>query len=199
MSDAIQFATPSPSTTPSTKKGQLRLWPALVIVALLWMAMKLPAFIVPEEVILQFMFQMWAPMIAGLLMLLWWLFASRLTWGDKGFGIAALFLSAVAAMSLYHPSINPSGNPMFVLLFVLPIVATVWAGWLLLTPFLRWPDRRAGLALAFLCTFGYFALLRFEGTTGSFEASLPFRWVPTAEELALADMAKGSLRGQAET
>ena len=75
---------------------------------------------------------------------------------------------------------------MPVIVFALPAVVTAWVGWLLLTPFLGWPARRAGLIAVFVLGWGYFTLVRLDGIDGSMVAEVPFRWVPTREEKFLA-------------
>lgn len=73
--------------------------------------------------------------------------------------------------------------------YVLPTLTTAWVGWLLFTPFLRWPIRRLGTVVACALAVGYFTLVRFEGVNGEFAASMPFRWTPSAEERFNAEVA----------
>jgi outer membrane protein assembly factor BamB len=68
-------------------------------------------------------------------------------------------------------------------------------GWLVVSFFLSWPIRRAGLVVALLLTLGYYTLLRLEGLTGSFTPQMSWRWTPTAEDKLLAEIAS---RKQAE-
>jgi outer membrane protein assembly factor BamB len=78
-----------------------------------------------------------------------------------------------------------------VLVFVLPVVTTAWVLWLLATPFLRWPVRRAGLLAVFVLAWGYFTLVRFDGLDGAASATFTYRWVPTPEEKFLAGIGEG--------
>ena len=66
---------------------------------------------------------------------------------------------------------------------------TVWALWLLATPFLRWPVRRTGLLVALLLTWGYFTLIRLDGIDGTMTATLQWRWAPKAEDKYQAEAA----------
>jgi outer membrane protein assembly factor BamB len=80
---------------------------------------------------------------------------------------------------------------------------TAWVVWLLLTSFLRWPVRRAGLLVVFVLAWGYFTLLRFDGIDGSMSATFHYRWQPTAEQKFLAEAAavqpKGGANGSPTT
>jgi hypothetical protein len=126
---------------PSTQ-SHLRLWPGIVLMLLVW-AGRVMANIPPGSPT-QFMFGlMFIPMGALLLLNIWWLFASRLPWSDKlmTFGI---FAAATVAAILIGGNDFPF---MAHILYTLPVVVTVWVGWLIVTPMLKWPMRRVGLVL----------------------------------------------------
>ena len=101
----------------------------------------------------------------------------------------------VAAYFLYHPSF--AGMPM--LMLALPWVTTVWVVWLVVTPFLNWPIRYAGLLAALLLTWSYFGLLRIDGVDGSMHITLSWRWNKTAEEKFLAELAARKKNATAAT
>jgi outer membrane protein assembly factor BamB len=65
----------------------------------------------------------------------------------------------------------------------------VWILWLLVTPRLRWPNRRAGLLLVLLATWGAMDLVRIDGVNGQMSAAYRPRWGQTPEEKYLADVA----------
>src|SRR5262249_3858786 len=73
------------------------------------------------------------------------------------------------------------------IMYGLPVALTAWVGWLLVTPFLSWPVRRAGLLVVLLLAWGWMPLVRIDGIDGSMSATLAWRWSPTAEESFLAD------------
>jgi outer membrane protein assembly factor BamB len=162
---------------------RLRLWPGAVLLALQWLAIWVPGWVAPGTMA-QFLGMFWGPMAGAALVLLWWLAASRLRWTDRllvplacaAFGGAATFLS--------HGSMQ-----MGLIIYVLPLVTTAWVGWLLLTPFLSWPVRRAGLVVAFLLPWVYSTLVRVDGIDGSFTSARSWRWELTAEDHALAEIA----------
>jgi outer membrane protein assembly factor BamB len=198
MTDPISTTAPGPlaapapteAAVPPSAERRLRLWPGVVIIALLWPVIKVPGWIAPGTM-MQFRAMFMAPMAATALLMIWWLFASRLRWVDRGLGLLAFVGAAALAYPLYHPTFNAFG----MIIYGLPLVTTAWVLWLLATSFLRWPVRRAGLVVVFLLGWGYFALLRFDGVNGVMESALPFRWTPTAEEKFLADRDAGKLKG----
>jgi outer membrane protein assembly factor BamB len=185
-STATPAGPPSPaSAVPAAPP--MRLWPGVAIVALLWIASTLAKLFAPATMI-HFYAMFMGPMVAAFFFALWWLFASRLPWKDRGLVLGVCVAAAAAALAGAHPTLG--SMPMIV--FAFPAVLTVWAGWLLLTPFLRWPARRTGLVVALILTWGYFTLLRLDGIDGSMRAAMPFRWSPTSEETLLKLAAKRS-------
>ena len=156
----------------------IRLWPAVVLLVLQWIAILVPAQLAPGT-----MFHFYGMFMGGLaggaLIGLWWLFASRVGWRDKILLLAACVAIAVGMYQLYHPSFDMFG----VMIYGVRTMSTAWVGWLLLTPFLSWPLRRAGLLAASVAVWGFFALIRFDGVYGNMVAEMPWRWAPTDEEL----------------
>src|SRR5438552_3201991 len=67
---------------------RLRLWPGIAIVALLWIAIKVAAWVATGTMI-QFQAMFMGPMVATAAFVAWWLFASRLPWRDRWLGVAA--------------------------------------------------------------------------------------------------------------
>jgi outer membrane protein assembly factor BamB len=163
--------------------GRLRLWPAVLIVALLWLVMKVSAWAAPGTMI-HFNAMFLGPMLAAAAVLGWWLFASGLPWRERWLGLSAFIAAGAMAVMLAHPTMR--GMPVVV--FALPTVVTAWVGWLVFTPFLGWPLRRAGLIAVFILGWGYFTLLRLDGIDGSMVADVPFRWAPTREQKFLASI-----------
>jgi outer membrane protein assembly factor BamB len=163
-----------------------RLWPALVILAVQWTAKLLAE-------------QFWrtgegwfytafvGPMLGSLLVLLWWLFASRVPWLDR-FLMLLVVLAGGAAVVLTDPIAYDVGANK-VLMFALPVTLAAGALWLLVTPPLRWPWRRLGLIVALLLPSGYYALLRLDGVEwGELQAKLNWRWDATTEDDSMKEI-----------
>lgn len=165
-----------------------RLWPGVLIVALQWLALKAPESWYGGNDELRMNVFMFAPMVFPLLFLVWWLAFSRIRHLDRWLLLLIFISVGLAAFSLYDFSLSKGPSSLMGLVFVIvPIVLTAWVGWLVLTPWLRWPARSVGLAAVFIGAWGYFELVRFDGVDGAFTASTPWRWVPTSEKLFLAE------------
>jgi outer membrane protein assembly factor BamB len=160
-----------------------------VIVVLLYLVTTIPGRVAPGSD-LHALTVFWGPIVGLSAVTLWWLFASRIRWTERGLGILAFAATGVAAWFCFHPSVR---HPLVLLVFVLPMVTTAGVLWLLATPFFRWPMRRAGLLVAFLLVWGYFSLFRFEGIYGNASPTFQYRWTPTSEEKLLADIAARKL------
>src|SRR5262245_7821014 len=102
------------STGESTvdKSRTLRLWPALSLVVVTWIRkLVLPS--MPEESFVTVIMTFMGPMVCGLAILLWWLFASRATWKEKLFAVLFIAIGAIIGNFLTHPSIRGIGFLLF--------------------------------------------------------------------------------------
>ena len=130
------------------------------------------------------MVAVFGPLLCCLLILIWWVAASRATWKERLSGLVGIAAALALTLLLAHPTMSwprPGTTylmlPMGMLAFVLPAI------------FLRKrrPIVRTGTALAFaLAGFGFSALLRSEGMTGAYKLDAHWRWSLTAESLVLA-------------
>ena len=69
---------PSESTPTASPPRALRIWPAFVPLALVGVAQATPL-LVEEQTQTLFMLVVFTPLVAGVLLLLWWMFVSRAT------------------------------------------------------------------------------------------------------------------------
>jgi hypothetical protein len=121
-------------------------------------------------------------MISSLLILIWWVAASRATWRERLFGFVGLIAGAALTVLLAHPTMRGPGTmhytaPMGLTLFVLAAVLLKGSR----------PAWRTGMAvLLALPGFAFSTLVQNEGMTGEYEMTLHWRWTPTAEERMLA-------------
>lgn len=180
---------PAPDA-PATRPGlpRPRLWPAVVLVAVQGLLSILPGWLAPGTII-QFFAMMWGPVVIAVGLGIWWLFGSRLSWSDRKFGVIAFFATALVTVPFYHSSFAAMGSwfPTFgILLYSLPLVSVLCVAWLVLSRFLYWPARRAGLVIALLVGWGYLTLVRVDGVTGMLSSEMRFRWQPTPEQQFLA-------------
>lgn len=183
-----QAATPSrdlaiDTGSPPARDVRVRLWPAVLIVAVQWLAPVVATWLSPNSMV-QFSAMMWSPLAGPALVVLWWLAASRVPWRDRAWGLVVFLAAAAIAWLCFHPSFGM----LAVVFFALPAITTAAIGWLLVTPFLHWPVRRLGLVAAVVLGWGYFTLVRLDGTDGNFSADFNYRWQPTPEEQFLASI-----------
>jgi len=121
-------------------------------------------------------------MVCCLLLVIWWLAASRATWKERVFGFLGLIAVFVLTMLLVEPLMRGPGTiyvtlPMGLTAFV------VGAAWFQK----RRPLSRTSAALLLAATgFGFSVLLRNDGMNGEYQLTLHWRWSPTAEAQLLA-------------
>ena len=138
---------------------------------------------------------MFAPMIATALVLAWWLVASRLRRTDRVLVVGLFVAAAAATARVGWQNLTFMG----IVLYALPVVLSVWVGWLTSTSRLEWPVRRLGLLVAIVLAWGIFALVRIDGMDGTFNPAFSWRWSPTAEDRMLASLAASPQSAPVET
>lgn len=181
---AAPVAQPESSSTPGPADAvHLRVWPGLLIAVAQWAAIEIPGRVAPGTKLMMFG-MMLGPIIGTLAILVWWLFFSRAPTRDRLAILAVVIVATVATVLLADSSV-----PMMLFILGLPTVTTLWVVWLALSRALAWRPRRLGLIAVILLTFGYFGLIRVEGTDGNIQAKTNWRWSPTAEQKFLADRA----------
>ena len=170
------------SPEPSNRRApSLRLWPALVLLALLWGLAYLPR-LFAEPPLPVFMLAFLGPVACVLLMVIWWVAASRASRREKLAGAGGLVLLFAGTLVLLHPTMR--GFPVFGMVlpwggtaFVLGLAATRWLK--------RFPRTAVGLAASALA-FGFWTLVRMDGVWGDLHSERVWRWRQTAEERYLA-------------
>src|SRR5881409_3106759 len=104
-------AAPAGSNSPVRPSASraLRVWPAVILVALMIITRFVPAFL-EGGLAKYWMFAMMAPMVCCLLLVIWWLAASRATWKERVFGFLGLAAVFAMIMVLVEPCRSPSRN-----------------------------------------------------------------------------------------
>jgi outer membrane protein assembly factor BamB len=174
-------AAPSDNLARSTNFRPLRTWPALLLVALMFVTRFGPNLLEggPSG---YWMVSVFGPLLCCLLLVIWWLAASRATWKERLFGTLGLIGALALALWLADPTMRGPGTttltvPMGMVVFGL--------GAALLRA--RRPAIRTGVALLLaLAGFGFTTLLRNEGMTGNYVLGLHWRWSLSPEESLLA-------------
>ena len=84
----------------------LRLWPAIALLAILWVFRFLPR-LVEEPSMQLLMAAFFGPLICSLAILLWWVAASRATWRERVFGLYSIRFSRAIRST---PPLSTSGH-----------------------------------------------------------------------------------------
>ncbi len=158
---------------------RLRLWPAIVLV-LLQVAVSYAFAGLGSTNIQSVVGLAVVPLFGTILLLLWWLAASRAPFRDRLLGLAVL----VAALACIVFSQERNGEMLLV--YAVPAM-TIGAVFLLaITVRLRWPARR-WIVLAFVaaCT-GLFSALRADTVGGNLAPLVSWRWSPSEAERSAA-------------
>lgn len=172
-----------PVQTSAVPQPRLRLWPAVVIIALQWLVVLVPAQVAPGTMF-HFFGMFLGPIVGTTAILAWWLFGSRLPWRERWLGLLTFGAITGVGFACFHKSMGMSS----LLIYTLPLVTTASIVWLIVTARLTWRTRRVGLIVILAGACGYSALIRFEGIDGSMGAAFHYRWQPTAEDLSLASI-----------
>ena len=162
-----------PSPPPPQKP--LRVWPALVLAAIIVLCRYGPRII--EGASSQFWFvPIFFPMAGSALILIWWLAASRASWRERLLGLLGVVAAVAVIVALSHPSMRGLLTSYFTL--PLGMVGFAVAAWLNRDQ--APPLRLRGILLGTTGALAISLLLRSEGVTGEYTFDLKPRWTPEA-------------------
>jgi outer membrane protein assembly factor BamB len=186
----------TPSATGDTPPvpASLRVWPAIVVLALFWM-FQYANRTLELSMFARFMSQLVVYGIVLLWFLVWWLTRRAIRWRERLLAMGMVLLAGVGTWLVADPSFKAFG----IFMSTFPFVVTAWIAWLAVARRMSPAVQRAGFCLAILAIFGYFALQRFEGLDASLMADMNWRWRPTKEQeyLASRDITKESAPAKA--
>lgn len=168
-------------STAISKYSNLRIWPAILFLAAMIVAKLLPSLVEngPSQI---WMSAAFGPLLGALLVLGWWLLASRARWQERLLGLIGLAGTFGLAAVLLHPTML--GPAMLVL--TIPMGVGAFAMGAIVLSRIHAPARTGIALLMAFIGFGYTDLLRAEGMWGDFAFDLHWRWAPDAEDRLLA-------------
>ncbi len=166
---------------PQQTERQLRLWPGVAAVTLQWLIRFGLPLIVPEATGLGII----GGVLGGLIVLVWWLFFSRLPRPERWGAIALIIVALLAAPRILHESIAKGMMGMMFGISVIPGLSLALVVWATLSDRFSNVTRRAALAAAILIPCGVWAFLRTDGVTGEGGLQLAWRWSKTSEQKLL--------------
>src|SRR5829696_4441888 len=169
------------NTSESMSARPLRLWPGIAIAVLMVLVRAIASLFAGGALVMGA-----APLAGGALILLWWLFFSRVRWTER-LGVLALLTAAGTATYFFiHPSVRGGlMGRMFPMFFAVPGLALALVVWAATTRRLGSRARFAALIAVAALTCGLFAAVRTDGLLDG-HAQLAWRWTPTAEDRLLA-------------
>lgn len=162
----------------------IRLWPGVAALVLFVLA----RFVVPAVSPEAELGGMLASVIASVIILVWWLFFSRLPWAERVGGIALLAVAIVAVHPFLDPSISGAGmgNLYYIFAVQLATLALVIAA--VAARAMGAGARRVVVATAIVAACAFWTLVRTDGVTSTNLSGglYHWRWTPTAEQTLLA-------------
>ncbi len=175
------------TSTLTPKSRPLRTWPCLLLIALIIAARYGPG-LLEGGLSTYWMIGVFGPMVCCLLLLIWWLAASRAMWKERVFGVIGLVGALVLTVLLVDPTMRGPGT----LYLTVPMGMIGFAiGAMLFGK--RAPGMRTLVAVLLAAAgFGFSILLHSDGMTGGYVLDTHWRWSKTAEERMLATRAGGT-------
>jgi len=168
---------------PSQQKP-LRLWPAIVIVTLQWVIrFGLPA-VVHTDMAMNI--GVFAGLIGGVVLLIWWAFFSRARWYERLGAIGLMALALIITAQFIDVSIRTANMGMMFGIFSIPVLSLAFAAWAVATHSLSNRIRYITMVATVILATGFWVLLRTDGMDGSNHQDLVWRWSMTSEERLLA-------------
>ena len=163
----------------STSRKPLRLWPGIAAAVLLVLFRLVLPFTGMGGPPVMFL----GGLVAGLLIILWWLLLSRARWIDRLAALALMIGALLATKPFLHQSLADPWQ-LFVILAV-PVLGLALVAAAAATSRLSDGTRRGSIAVAILAAAAGFAFVRVGGVTGEGDSDFRWRWSPTAEERLL--------------
>ena len=161
----------------------LRLWPGIVLVALQWAF----RFVVPAIFPAAAMYGVLGGLLAGVAVIVWWMFFSRAPWSERLIVAAVIALALVATPYVLHESIAGGMMGMMFYIYVIPGLCLALVAWAVASRRLPSGLRRPAMVAAILLACGVWTLARTEGMDGEGRSDLEWRWTPSIEERLLAE------------
>lgn len=158
---------------------RLRIWPAVVIV-LAQISLTLVVSLLGSTIVQNVVAFAVVPLVAALLLIIWWLAASRAPIRDRLIGLALFAAALVWVVFTQKEKLNGA----ILLVFAVPTLMIGVVALLAATFWLRWPVRRwIVVALTVICA-GAFTAMRVHSVSGTLVPILSWRWSPTADDLS---------------
>ena len=163
------------------KLRTLRLWPGVIIVVLQWLLRYVLPIIVPDALNVA----VFAGVIGGLVIFIWWGFFSKARAIEKLSALALMIVVLVLTPHILHPSIAESGMGFMFYIYVIPGLCLAFVVWAFISQYLTTKWRWITMVLTILLACTAWALVRTNGFDANFHQDFAWRWTQTAEDQLL--------------
>jgi outer membrane protein assembly factor BamB len=174
-------------TIESTSRKPLRLWPGVIIAALLVLARFVLPMVAPDARPLGFPIGIVAMLLGGIFgfaIVVWWMFFSRARWVERLEALIVMILAVVATQFFLHESFAGAAGQLYYML-ALSTLALAFVAWAVTSPRLSVGPRRASMIASILLGCGIWALVRTGGISGNGNPDFQWRWTASAEQRLL--------------
>lgn len=168
--------------SPAVPRQALRLWPGVVAAALgsfSWFVLPILAPGLSSAALV-------AGLAFGLLVILWWLFASRAPWLERLTALAVAIVAVAITPRFTHPSITFGMMGYMPFIYAVPVVTLALVVWAVFTRGHAGAARWMSMCVVLVLATGTLTLIRTNGLTGEADSDIVWRWSQTAEEKLLA-------------
>ena len=173
-----------PNTLPQRNAWHpLRIWIPILLLPLMAFMRFVPD-LIPNGPSMIWMASAFGPFLIGLLVMLWWLFASRGRWFERILGVVGLVGAVGLEQTFCHHSMR---GPLLIVMTIPMAIAGLAIGGILFGRKLSIQRTLLAIGLAALGA-GFSALVRTDGVWGDFSFGFDWRWKPTAEQLAIREI-----------
>lgn len=166
----------------SAPRKPLRVWPAVILVVVQWLAWLALPFFLPDYILQAMLIT--ASCALGIV--LWWLILSRAPWYERIGALVLIVLAVIATKRIVHVSIATGSMGFLLFVMAIPVMSLALVAAAVISRRLSAGPRRAVIAGTIVLACGLFTLLRTAGATGDFKNDFHWRWTKTPEERLLA-------------
>jgi hypothetical protein len=167
----------------------LRTWIPILILPAMLLVRFIPD-LIPNGPSNLWMASAFGPFLIGLLVVLWWLVASRARWFERLLGLVGLIGAIALEQAVCHESMR---GALLIVMTIPMAIAGFGIGCILFGRKLTLERTWLAIGLALLAA-GYSALLRTDGVWGNFAFGFDWRWNPTSEQKAISQIRQADLR-----
>jgi outer membrane protein assembly factor BamB len=167
------------TVTAVSTQQPVRLWPGIVIVALVWLT-RVAAPLVGVSPWTEFQLRVLGGFACALAVLIWWLGFSRATWLERAGVVAAIVAVLAATLALGDPSML-----VWVLWYAAPVLSLALVVGAVVGRTLSERKRLLVMAVAIVIPGAAALVLRIPGVAGQGVAAFAWRWTETPEQRLL--------------